>query len=905
MPAPLSRIGSVIKSITIGIFTIITVLSMCGVAHASATDRFHYRTDDTLLIFNLSLARHTVHDGILAYQYEEGILVPFSEIMDALNLPITIGQDMQRAEGWFLSEERRFILDLSQQTVTVNHKTESYNPSWVELHEDDIYVNSLIFSEWFPFEIEVELSNLVLIVNTREKLPLEKKIERKQRWKTLEKSSQQIETWQPKMDVPYLWASWPFINHNLSYGINQKADGRRKETMRYTAMAVGDFLKHTAEFSTNLNHSDGETEVNDARIKFGRLVSEPTHPLAITEYSFGDIDGFAVKLASRESSGVGIKLSNYPLNFDSEFDNTTLSGDALEDWDVELYQNGYLIDYQTIDSDNRYQFDDVPLLYGMNLYEIIFYGPQGQKHEKVIRKNVGAEMIRKGAQHYQFSTLQKEQTLIPNKPQDDVPKKMPQHVLNYRAGISDKINLSLGLSHTPLVTGVDQTEPTLFTRMALHTFHDQFLTSLEAVSKNSGGHGIQANAQGKLSSLNLFTSHGYFENYYSEQEGSYNKKTRYRGELRLNGRKKIEHYPSLTYRLSSYYIHYSDDEVENKYTASLSSNIERVSLTNNFTYTKNSTGNENLSGNFLLNTRKWAAWSLNGSAAYQLSHEKKINTLNLSANKSFSSQYGVNASIRRNMTNNTHTSFQMGFSHQLKYARYQISLSHDSDDNIALKFSLSSSSSRNPANGHWSFDSTPNTNYGGAVSRIYLDNNLNNRYDSEDEIIQNARIKLNGQPKRSNAQDKVYLFVNDVPTHQKINMSVDLSSLEDPYWIPSTEGVSFTLRPGRVIAYDIPIYTGGEIDGTVRLKEKGETRPVSKVKLEIINHEGVVIQNAETAYDGFYLFTQIPPGEYRLRINEKQQKRLKLQAKEESVTIGGDGTLLSGMDFELTLEKDP
>src|SRR3546814_18132484 len=61
------------------------------------------------------------------------------------------------------------------------------------------------------------------------------------------------------------------------------------------------------------------------------------------------------------------------------FDKTTFRGDLPAGWDAELYRNGQLLAFTSPNGDGRYEFIAVPLQYGSNRFEIVLYGPQGQK----------------------------------------------------------------------------------------------------------------------------------------------------------------------------------------------------------------------------------------------------------------------------------------------------------------------------------------------------------------------------------------------------------------------------------------------------------------------------------------------------------------------------------------------
>ena len=100
---------------------------------------------------------------------------------------------------------------------------------------------------------------------------------------------------------------------------------------------------------------------------------------------------------------------------------------------------------------------------------------------------------------------------------------------------------------------------------------------------------------------------------------------------------------------------------------------------------------------------------------------------------------------------------------------------------------------------------------------------------------------------------------------------------------------------------EFPVSITGEIDGTVYLKNRKGKSGVSSVNLQLVDSNGKVVKETNTAFDGFYLLDFIIPGRYRLRVSPEQLLRLKLNAspKEEVVEIGMDGTVISGIDFLL------
>jgi hypothetical protein len=112
-------------------------------------------------------------------------------------------------------------------------------------------------------------------------------------------------------------------------------------------------------------------------------------------------------------------------------------------------------------------------------------------------------------------------------------------------------------------------------------------------------------------------------------------------------------------------------------------------------------------------------------------------------------------------------------------------------------------------------------------------------------------------------------------------------------------------RPGKTIQLDFPIFTSGEIDGTVYLLKGGRTVAAGRVKVEVVNEKGYVIKSVTTEYDGFYVITSVPLGIYTVRISPDQMAELNLRVEDETgIVISSDDQFKSGIDFKL-LEVKP
>jgi len=122
-------------------------------------------------------------------------------------------------------------------------------------------------------------------------------------------------------------------------------------------------------------------------------------PLNATHFALGDVGGASNRLLS-SANGRGVEVTNRPLLSPAEFDRTRFEGEMPTGWEAELYRNGELLAFSRSDGSQRYFFDDVPLLYGDNRFEIVTYGPQGQQRSRLEQVNVGQNQVPTGQTWY-------------------------------------------------------------------------------------------------------------------------------------------------------------------------------------------------------------------------------------------------------------------------------------------------------------------------------------------------------------------------------------------------------------------------------------------------------------------------------------------------------------------------
>lgn len=135
-----------------------------------------------------------------------------------------------------------------------------------------------------------------------------------------------------------------------------------------------------------------------------------------------------------------------------------------------------------------------------------------------------------------------------------------------------------------------------------------------------------------------------------------------------------------------------------------------------------------------------------------------------------------------------------------------------------------------------------------------------------------------------------------------VEVTIDLTTVEDPFMVPKEEGCHINPRAGVVSACQFTMVTGGEIDGMVLVRLKAEQVPLKGVRVDLMTSVagGKLVASTQSEESGYYLFKGVKPGSYNLVIPEAELARLKIAATPPlGATMPEGGDQISGKDFNL------
>ncbi len=200
--------------------------------------------------------------GIVAHIHGDDMLVPLQELM--VLLEFAIEETPGGAAGWFISEDRRFVLDFKGGEVQAAGKRYRLKPTDAKRIDNQLFVSAKAMSEWLPLNFHANMRALQLQINPREKMPMEERAARAKGSKF--GSIHQFRSELPKQETPYALAQIPALEVDLATGFSNARNSSFYSGG--TVRGFGDFL-YAQRFDTYRVQQNSENYFATLRRKFG------------------------------------------------------------------------------------------------------------------------------------------------------------------------------------------------------------------------------------------------------------------------------------------------------------------------------------------------------------------------------------------------------------------------------------------------------------------------------------------------------------------------------------------------------------------------------------------------------------------------------------------------------------
>lgn len=845
-------------------------------------------SEDELLILDMQFERYRVGSGLEGYLHDGEFYFALIDLVSHLQVPIEVREDGARGR---IVGKTSFNLDWRDGAWVseVDDKAIEVKPGEIVSQDGILFVSRNLLSRWFPLTLSVELADSLVELKTSQKLPFESAIDRKNR---VFASRNKIGGYEnPILDVPYKAYETPSINVRLTQRTvaNEKEDVDTTRSTFYSVISNGDIGYMSSNLFINGSRDDG---INNVSLRFDRYDSERSllGPLNLGQISFGDIDA----PGARSSNGRGFLFSNESTNSRYVRDFTTIEGNHYPGWEVELHLDGAVIDYQIVGNDGRYQFDDVLLSQGENEYELVFYGPTGEKEVESRTLYVGEDSDDINRLRYSLSVVQPQIKLYSDDSEQNssnrwqtnlVTRYSPTKRLAFKAAYSRLENDEADLSDERIVTGdyIDE-----FYEVSASTFMLGQSLSVGLAQSNDNPFNLALGLGGGNRSFNYRLS--YLDNAYGEEainEDVVDSQISAVVRARLNNMSGI---------FSTKQIQFANHEL-NESELVVSGKFKGLQWSKGFEYEERYEGGEifdELTGDLFLGTKIGPLFA-RASATYITEPQTEFTTYGLAADLRLSNNVDVSFNYDYDILQDEN-SYRVGMKWSLPYLIVTPNIRYSDSGlvNANLTMLLAMGARSGGLGDYYVADRRSISSRGTLRARLFEDTNNDGVYNLGERLLSGGVIHSLQTRQKAVSDETGVATITNVRAWFPSDIVYESDSVDEYAMRYGGEEFSIEMRPGSVMEVDLPFYRAGDIDGTVvRTMLDGDTRPARGVTVELFNADGEITSTTVTASDGFYSFQRILPGHYRVAIRGELAENYAPQ----DVYITKDGSFVGGVNL--------
>ncbi|WP_295530472.1 hypothetical protein [Novosphingobium sp. Chol11] len=838
-------------------------------------------SDEDELILQIETGQGELSDTITGYGLRSGVYLPLGALTRFLDLPIAISDEGNYASGWFLDEKRTLVLNLRAGTLMVAGQPVALGRADAVAYQGELYLRAERLAALFPLDLKVDLRSQTVAVRTREPFPFEERqIREALRERLGGRAARGPAKGFAREETPWRAATFPLSEAELRAIADDQQGARVEGDFRF----AGDLAFMTARVFASASSRDGLTA---ARLELGRRDPDGDllGPLGATEFQLGDVSTAALPVGLRGIGGRGAFITNTPLEQASIFDSIDLRGDLATGYEVELYRNNTLIGSTARAINGQYQFLQVPVDFGLNVFRLVFYGPQGQRREVVRRISVGDGRLAPGQFVYSLGAAQRDVNLLGVRgprfiPGQDYGAWRGSAEIGY--GISRALTASLGAGFYQtgaigawrnrwLVTG------------GLRTGLGSTALRLDLGVQDGGGKSAEVGVGGKLFGVAYALNHAEYSGGAIDEVRAFTADPLRRAtELNLNatlqlGAAGASRALPLTARLRR--IEFADGRGLTDAALRASLPLSGLILSNTLEYSGqrspqgalNSAATSRLTGSFDLATLGGSRTRLRASFDYGIIPGPKLIAATIAADRSFGPRTELRAAVSHTLADHETT---LGFSaiHRLRAASLAFDGSYGArSGHYSLTMRLGVSFGRNPLTGRM-FLARPGL---AAALRAFADDNGNGHFDPGEPPVPDVTFLSGTEETKTDAAGRA--LIAGLGDGTRASVRVDADSLPDITLAAARPGIELVPRPGRVHVSDFAIVSLSDVEGTAYFRSGSADRAVSRLRLRMVRPDGTIAASARTESDGFYLFERLAAGDYRLELDPEQAATLKIR----------------------------
>ena len=850
------------------------------------------------LILGVKHEGKMLSNAIIGLEKGEARFLPVVELARIVGVALDADFDVGKIDGFRFVESNPFAVDLAQGTYMVKGKTYPYSEDELFVYElgygaKEVFATVDFLNKLWNLDFELDYLQARLNINTKDKLlyQIQQKREARRTTRLLRKQQKDAQKYddegvlklpnKPKMfSLPVV-----DVNTTLQY---QAQDSQHRENVNFSGR--NDFAYGEVNYNAQLvNAPDGDKGLDNVRVTYTkRAYDDGDLPADLNLFQAGDVTVRPSRLVDGSIRGRGILFTNRDTKRTVEFDTLVVEGVTEPGWEVELYRNTELLGFQIASDTGEYRFENVQLNYNRTVIKTVLYGPQGQIETREDVYNISRDRLKPGQLNYEVGLLDADRDLL-SIGQDEV-SQQPR-------GFAKNININYGLSRTATLFSTLTDMPTnsgaqRYASLGLKFSLFDAIGAVEAYRSLEGGSAIDFSMARNFKGTNLNFRAALLNDFESEYIGYGN-----RADI-LNANASASRsfqtpFGGLGLSLGWDYERYKDKTSRTRFDSSQSLSFKKFRFTNSTKSSFNQVEHQYTYGTLNFQYSIDRNWKLRALSRYDIYPEYSLR--DVFAELRYKNRDGLTAAfdVNRNFENeSSKIGAQVGYDFEHMHASVDVDWDSESGARALLRsrFSLAPFG----ANSKYIMSNQNLTNRTALSGRIFFDNDYDGIFSEGDEPIQGANVKIGRRSSDVSNEDGGFSYIGSSKNDYEA-LSVDVSSVPEPYVVPNSEQFKTVLRAGQYNNFDVPVIRTGIVEGIVSDHQGG----IASIKVQLLDQDNQLLDETRAAFDGYYSFEYVRPGDYIVQVDPEITQ---VSIPPRSVSVTSEELFQFGIDLQ-TLEQ--
>ncbi|MCW2380469.1 MULTISPECIES: hypothetical protein [unclassified Sphingobium] len=840
--------------------------------------------DNQLLLLEVVLDRASLSDALPALQVGDDIvLIPVGALTRLLDLDVQVSPADGRLTGQVGQARQSIFLDIALGEARAGTARIILKPGDALQDSGDIYLTVSLMERLLPVRMTLDVSELTLNLEAREKLPVQMRAERMAQGNNIARSGAVLE---PVLSVaaPAGMLSFPAFDVTTDVGSDTRGQPFQR---RFDVRASAAFLN--AGFQGYLA-SDDRGKPALARLLLERR--EPKGgllgPLQATSASLGDTFLPALALGPRSVAARGFAFSTRPLEQASIFERVDIRGELPRGHDVQIYVNDILSGAQSTAVEGRYEFDDVPLVRGLNVIRIVDYGPNGSRTETTRVISVGSGQAAPGELIIDFGIGEQGKTLVgfEGSQEPSVGAGLLVGTLNVLYGFSESWTGAVGLARYSSTQDAARFLLSAGVRGSVFGLAVQGDAARDSLSGYAAVVGVAGKPFGIASTIRRAEfRNGFVDD--AAPHGGDGRALRSGTEATFDFGLKAGNRSIIPVALRIGQDAYVDGQSAVYGTLNMSLPVARALVSASWDYNRvTGPGAQNrLTGNVSASFNPGYEWQVRGGFDYDVQPSLQARSFNLAVDRSVGEGSSLRLAAGQSFVTTWDTTAEAGLSVRLPIADLTFSADYsrprgDWSVGIQLSFSLAP----NPLSGRYAVRRSGAASGGNLAFESFFDSDGNGRRDPGELPV--SGLKLKGGTREEVTDGNGRALVTGLGYGPSARVTIGLDDVDLPYVAVPPQIVEFAPVRGKVAVLAYPFKPVGEALVHIVLRQPtGKLVGLSSVRAALVGKDGMR-KEAVSEFDGSIYFESLPPGTYDLQLDREQAGRLGMaMAAPVSVTI--------------------